>query len=196
MTLLRTMSDQDPNTALVESADPGVIAQHLAGLGIGIGFEQWAVGRQLPDSAGTNDVLAAYHDDIDRLCTSGGYLLVDVIRMRRDGGDDPDWVAKAAEARAVVREEHSHTEDEVRFFVEGRGCFYLHVGDQVHAVVCEAGDLLSVPAGVPHWFDLGAEPRFTAIRFFQNEDDWVADFVPESISARFPDLDRIMAGQE
>jgi 1,2-dihydroxy-3-keto-5-methylthiopentene dioxygenase len=192
MTLLRTMSDQDPDTVLLATADRSVIADRLAGLGIV--YEQWTADQELADAAGSEEVLAAYQDDVDRLCAAGGYLLVDVARMRRTG-DDPDWPAKAAGARERFREEHSHAQDEVRFFVEGRGCFYLHVDGQVHAVVCEAGDLLSVPAGTVHWFDMGAEPCFTAIRFFQREDGWVADFAPESIASRFPDLDQIMAGQ-
>jgi 1,2-dihydroxy-3-keto-5-methylthiopentene dioxygenase len=192
MTLLRTMSDQDPNTALLESTDLAVITDHLAGLGIA--FEHWTADRPLAETAGPKEVLDTYREDIDRLCTVGGYLLVDVVRMRR-ADDGPGAPANAAAEREEYQEEHSHAEDEVRFFIEGRGCFYLHIEDSVHAVVCEAGDLLSVPAGVLHWFDTGAESCLTTIRFFQKEDDWFADFVPDSIAARFPDLDRIMAGQ-
>ena len=79
----------------------------------------------------------------------------------------------------------------VRFFVDGRGCFYLHLDDKVYAVVCEAGDLLSVPTGTRHWFDMGVRPTFCAIRFFQKDDGWVGDFTGDPIASRIPDLDEL-----
>jgi 1,2-dihydroxy-3-keto-5-methylthiopentene dioxygenase len=88
--------------------------------------------------------------------------------------------------RAKFLDEHRHTEDEVRFFVEGSGAFYLHLGAQVHQVICVRGDLISVPANAPHWFDMGPDPAFTAIRFFNNPDGWVAQYSGSGIAARFP----------
>ena len=44
----------------------------------------------------------------------------------------------------------------MRFFVAGSGLFTLHVGDRVYEVLCEQGDLIGVPDGTPHWFDMGA----------------------------------------
>ena len=72
------------------------------------------------------------------------------------------------------------------------GCFYLHLGEEVLAVVCEGGDLLSVPAGTLHWFDMGERPDFIAIRFFEEEDGWVGDFTGDKISAGFPTLDELL----
>jgi 1,2-dihydroxy-3-keto-5-methylthiopentene dioxygenase len=83
----------------------------------------------------------------------------------------------------------------VRFFVEGSGIFYLHIGDRVHAVLCEAGDLLSVPRGTTHWFDMGTNPSFCAIRFFHEEEGWVGTFTETGISSQFPDYDTIVAGR-
>ena len=81
----------------------------------------------------------------------------------------------------------------MRFFVAGSGVFYLHVDGKVHAVLCEAGDLLSVPQGTTHWFDMGTEPDFTAIRFFHDEEGWVGNFTGDSIAERIPDFDAIAA---
>ena len=64
------------------------------------------------------------------------------------------------------------TDFELRFFVDGRGLFYLHLGDKVYCVLCEQGDLISVPANTTHWFDMGANPRFKCIRFFTTPDGW------------------------
>ena len=73
-----------------------------------------------------------------------------------------------------------------RLFVEGSGCFYLHANGKEFRAVLEAGDYISVPAGMAHWFDMGPEPFFTAIRFFTNPEGWVARFTGDAIADRFP----------
>jgi len=113
------------------------------------------------------------------------------VRLHPDA-TDAEWEAKAKAAREKFLDEHTHDEDEIRFFVDGHGCFYLHLGDEVHAVVCEAGDLMSVPTGTRHWFDMGHTPDFCAIRFFQEENGWVAGFTGATISARMPSLDELL----
>ncbi|STW08564.1 1,2-dihydroxy-3-keto-5-methylthiopentene dioxygenase [Klebsiella grimontii] len=85
-----------------------------------------------------------------------GYQSWDVISLR---ADNPQKEA----LREKFLNEHTHGEDEVRFFVEGAGLFCLHIGDEVFQVLCEKNDLISVPAHTPHWFDMGSEPNFTAI---------------------------------
>ena len=80
-------------------------------------------------------------------------------------------------------------EDEVRFFVEGCGLFVLHIGSEVLSVLCERGDLMWVPAGTRHWFDMGSQPRFCAVRWFNNPEGWVAQYTGSSIAQRFPRLD-------
>lgn len=191
MTLLQIMPDDQPATVRLRTDDVATIAAELAPLGVS--FERWTADAVLADDADQDAVLAAYRDDVARLAKEGGFRLVDVVRMRPND-DDPEWPAKAAAARARFRDEHTHDEDEVRFFVEGSGCFYLHVDGTVYAVVCEAGDLLSVPRGTTHWFDMGERPHFAAIRFFQEEDGWIGNFTRDSIGARFPSLDELVAG--
>jgi 1,2-dihydroxy-3-keto-5-methylthiopentene dioxygenase len=188
MTLLQIMPEDDSSQVLVRETDPAVIAGLLSEHGITL--EQWPV-VELPDGAGSDQVLATYQADVDRVSAEGGYRLVDVVALQPTG--DPEWVETAAAARARFLDEHRHDEDEVRFFVAGRGCFYLRLDGRVHALVCEAGDLVSVPAGTRHWFDMGAIPRFCAIRFFQEEDGWVGNFTGDTISRRMPDLDQLLA---
>jgi len=60
-------------------------------------------------------------------------------------------------------------------------------------VLCEPGDLISVPAHTTHWFDMGARPDFKCIRFFTTPDGWVGRFTGSDIATRFPDFDRICA---
>lgn len=188
MTILQVMPERG-ETLTARTEEPAEIARILEPLGVR--FERWEANRELSDDADQDDVLAAYEQSVDRLTAEGGYALVDVARMRPDPAN-PDWPDLAKSARAKFLEEHRHSEDEVRFFVEGRGCFYLHIGTAVYAVVCEAGDLLSVPVGTTHWFDMGVEPSFCAIRFFQESDGWIGDFTGSSIAARIPTLDEIV----
>ena len=74
-------------------------------------------------------------------------------------------------------------------FVDGAGLFTLHVEDRVYEVLCERGDLISVPAGTRHWFDMGPNPSFCAVRLFTSPDGWAADFTGEDIAERFPRLE-------
>lgn len=188
MTTLQVMSASDAGV-LLRTHDAQRIASELKPYGVSLG--QW-VTRALADDAGSEEVLAAYREDVDRLCRAGGYSLVDVVRLRPDDAD-PEWASQARAAREKFLNEHTHDEDEVRFFVAGKGCFYLHLGERVYAVVCSAGDLLSVPAGTRHWFDMGVRPEVCAIRFFQKEDGWIGDFTGDPIAARFPYLDELAA---
>ncbi len=145
----------------------------------GIRFEQWQANAPLTDNASNDEILEAYREPIERLQSEGGYQAVDVISM------NPDHPDKRA-MRNKFLDEHRHSEDEVRFFVRGDGLFYLHLDDGVYAVQCCRGDLISVPAHTPHWFDMGDNPHFTAIRLFTNPEGWVANFTGEKIADEFP----------
>ena len=115
------------------------------------------------------------------------------MRLRRAAQSDDEWAATTKGAREKFLAEHTHSEDEVRFFVEGRGAFYLRLDGNVHVVVCERGDLLGVPAGTRHWFDMGTNPEFTALRFFRDPEGWVGHFTGDDIATRFPTFDSITA---
>ena len=166
------------------SHDPALIASELAQRGIG--FERWPARIQLAEGATAEQILAAYAPEIARVQASGTYPTVDAIRLT------PDHPDRAALRRKFLAE-HTHSEDEVRFFVEGRGLFCLHIGTEVLQVLCEADDWIRVPAGTKHWFDMGPEPLFTAIRFFDNPEGWVAQFTGDPIAERFPLLEGTLA---
>ncbi len=171
MSRLQVFADDEASQALIETEDGGAIAAHLGE--IGVTFERW------PTRAVAGDILEAYAPEVERLKAAGGYRSVDVVAVTPD---HPDRVAM----RTKFLSEHSHGEDEVRFFVEGAGLFTLHASGRVWNVLCCAGDLISVPAGMTHWFDMGASPHFTVIRMFANPDGWVATFTGDDIAERFP----------
>ena len=66
------------------------------------------------------------------------------------------------------------------------GAFYLRIGGKVYQTICTRGDLIGVPAGTKHWFDMGPDPEFAAIRLFTSTDGWVANFTGDDIASRFP----------
>ena len=172
----------DSGQLLEESCDRATIAHILDG--VGVRFEQWQATVPIRPDMAPEDILAAYREPIDRLKREQGYLTEDVISLFPDN-------PKKDEFRKKFLDEHTHGEDEVRFFVDGRGLFYLHIGDKVYGVLCEREDLISVPAGTTHWFDMGPEPHFTAIRLFNNPEGWQAQFTGDDIAKRFPLLDQI-----
>lgn len=164
----------------------GDIAAQLAQ--IGVRFERWQADRALSADATQDEILKAYGDFIGRLTQEYGFKSVDVVSLRPDN-------PQKDELRAKFLSEHVHDDFEVRFFVDGSGLFYLHVNDRVYVVLCEQGDLISVPAGVRHWFDMGANPDFKCIRLFVIPDGWVARFSGSDIASSFPDYDSFVAGQ-
>lgn len=179
MSELNIYADNNPQQAETY-ADYATISALLQAQGVR--FERWAAAAPLADAATPDEVIAAYRADIERLMVENGFQSVDVISLHPD---HPDKVA----LRQKFLNEHTHTEYEVRFFVDGQGLFYLHIGDKVYTVLCEKGDLISVPAGTTHWFDMGANPRFKAIRLFTNPEGWVANFTGNDIAGRFPRLE-------
>ena len=62
----------------------------------------------------------------------------------------------------------------------------MHLKNEVCSVLCEKGDLISVPQGVPHWFDMSEKPDFTCIRLFNNPEGWVANYTESGIDKKFP----------
>ena len=184
MSRLTVYAETDPGQALLDTADKERIAEALAK--INVRFAPWPAKPGLASGASDQEVLAAYADEIDDLKQAHGYQAVDVARVRPDHPD-----------RAAIREkflsEHRHAEDEVRVFVDGSALFYLRDAGRVHLVICEAGDMISVPAGIRHWFDMGPAPRFTAIRLFTSPEGWVAAYTGDPIAEAYPRFEPAVA---
>ncbi len=177
MTTLTVYRETDLPRPHLETTDGEEIAQALRGLDVR--FERWPVARSLDAEAGQDAILAAYGEEVARLNREGGYQAADVVRLKKGTPD-------TAPMRAKFLAEHTHAEDEVRFFVEGAGAFYMRGKADIFRVVCTAGDLISVPANQRHWFDMGPDPEFCAIRLFTNPGGWVANFTGDDIASRVP----------
>ncbi|WP_375193841.1 acireductone dioxygenase [Marinobacter sp.] len=176
MTTLSIFDQNRPEAAHTVTEDPAKIRDLLAAQGVR--FEQWPT-RELPADASPDAILEAYQEEVASLKDECGFQTADVISL------NPDNPQKEA-FRQKFLDEHTHSEDEVRFFVRGQGLFYLHFENEVYAVLCQKNDLISVPNGTRHWFDMGPEPAFTCIRLFTNPEGWVASFTGEDIAGRLP----------
>lgn len=187
MTLLTVWPESDSRTIILATHDPEVISQRLAE--VGVEFTRWEA-RDLPDTATAQEVLAAYADEVADFSADKGFVTVDAVAMTRTGSAD-EWATMVAGARGKFLSEHTHEDDEVRYFARGAGVFYLRINTRVHAVLCTVGDLISVPKDTRHWFDMGSEPDFAAIRFFREDDGWVGHFTGDTIAERFPDFDAL-----
>lgn len=175
-----TIFKQTGATAESTTQDFNAIAAALGK--VGVQFERWQANQPLSADADQPAVLAAYKESVDRLNKQYGFKSVDVVSL---GPDHP----KKDEMRQKFLSEHAHADFEVRFFVDGSGLFYLHVADKVYLVLCEKSDLISVPANVKHWFDMGKNPNFKCIRFFTTENGWEAAFTGDEIAKQFPSYD-------
>lgn len=180
MSRLTVYSESDAATPILETEDVDVIRDELAAAGIRL--ERWEADRDLDDDADDETIIAAYRSEIDRLVAERGYQTYDVVSM------NPEHPDKDAFRRKFL-DEHTHSEDEVRFFVRGQGLFTIHANGRVYSMLCEKDDLISVPADTRHWFDMGPNPEFTAIRLFNNPEGWVAKFTGDEIAGRYPLLE-------
>ncbi|HEX6614518.1 MAG TPA: acireductone dioxygenase [Rhodanobacteraceae bacterium] len=180
MSRLRIFEEGRGEAPLHTFGDHARIARELGKAGVR--FERWEASQPIAPGAAPETVIEAYRPDIERLQREGGYKAVDVISL---GADHPQKDA----LRQKFLNEHTHSEDEVRFFVAGQGLFTLHIGERVYEVLCCQGDLIGVPDGTRHWFDMGPNPGFVAIRLFTNPEGWVAQFTGDAIAQRFPRLE-------
>ena len=180
MSSLRIFSQDNPKAAIQESTNKKEMANLLKDAGVR--YEQWPTPASLSEQPEQDEILQAYKKEIDSLMQSEGYQTVDAISLSSDHPQKDDF-------RKKFLDEHTHSEDEVRFFVKGQGLFTLHIEDNVYEVLCTQGDLISVPANTPHWFDMGPNPNFIAIRLFNNEEGWVANFTGSNIAQSFNRLE-------
>jgi 1,2-dihydroxy-3-keto-5-methylthiopentene dioxygenase len=173
---MATLRIPDKNVTL---GDPSAVRQFLDRRGIV--HERWSADRDLPSGASNEQVLAAYDYLLKPFMEKCGYQTIDVIRVN---GHTPNLEG----IREKFIREHTHSEDEVRVFVDGQGFFWFHKEEQdeeVFALLCEQGDLISVPANTKHWFDLGKSPKVRAIRLFTDQAGWVPHYTNSGIDQRY-----------
>jgi 1,2-dihydroxy-3-keto-5-methylthiopentene dioxygenase len=145
----------------------------------GIWYENWDVDGRIGPEATNEEILTAYAPEIDRLKNAGGFVTADVINVSPETPNLDVLLAKFSK-------EHTHSEDEVRFTVRGSGVFHIHpTGGPVFAIQVESGDLINVPKGTQHWFDLCEDKSIRCIRLFQDQSGWTPNYVENSVHERY-----------
>lgn len=164
----------------ISYTDPKDIKSFLNNLGIH--FDQWKAEVEFSDDADQDTILKAYEYVLKPYMNMNGYKVADVISIN---SLTPNYEA----VRAKFLSEHTHTEDEVRFFVDGQGYFWFNMDNgytPVFNVLLQAGDLISVPANVKHWFDAGKDNPFVkTIRIFIDPSGWVPHYTHSGVSEQF-----------
>ena len=157
--------------------DREAVVRCLAGLGIDC--ERWNPSHAVTPDASPEEILAAYAPEIEKLKAKGGYVTADVIDVKPGTPGLEAMLAK-------FNREHWHDEDEVRFIIQGRGLFHVHPAEgPVLAIEVEAGDLIRVPRGTRHWFDLCPDRRIRAIRLFQDPAGWTPHYTDSGVDQNY-----------
>lgn len=149
---------------------------------IGIDCSRWENLKDVSADATDDEILAAYADEIEELKTKGGYVTADVINVVPTTPGLDDMLAK-------FNREHWHDEDEVRFIVKGHGLFHIAPANgDVVSVEMEAGDMIRVPRGTRHWFNLCGDRTVRAIRLFQDTSGWTPHYTDSGVDADYQPL--------
>ncbi|MEP6924784.1 MAG: cupin domain-containing protein [Pyrinomonadaceae bacterium] len=157
--------------------EPEEIKNYLAG--IGIDYERWSATHEVSPDAPAEEILAAYSEEIDKLKAKGGYVTADVIDIKPDTPNLEPMLER-------FRPEHWHDEDEVRFIVKGHAVFHIAPRDgDVTAIEMEAGDLIRVPRGTNHWFNLAEDKTVRAIRLFQDTAGWTPIYTESGVEKKY-----------
>lgn len=164
----------DENLVLHETEE---IKNYLAK--IGIDYERWEAKAEVSPDAAAEEILAAYKHEIERLKASGGYVTADVIDIKPETPNLESMLQR-------FRPEHWHDEDEVRFIVKGHGRFHIAPPNgRVAAITMEPGDLIRVPRGTFHWFDLCEDRTVRAIRLFQDVAGWTPHYTESGVEQKY-----------
>ena len=150
--------------------------------GIGIDYERWENLHEISADASDQEILDGFSDEIKSLVERGCYVTADVINV-------VPTTPGLGEMLAKFNKEHWHDDDEVRFIVKGRGLFHIAPeGGDVVAIEMEAGDLIRVPAGTLHWFDLCGEQTIRAIRLFKDMSGWTPRYTDSGVDTAYQPL--------
>lgn len=160
-------------------SDPAEIAVYLSRFGIH--FQQFHV-NEAGNELNEKETLDFYDAALSPIKEKGGYTDADLVDLKPDTPGLDEMLKK-------FNREHTHSEDEVRFCLSGRGIFHLNPADsEVFAIELEQGDLISIPAGTKHWFNLCQDKRMKVIRLFQDSTGWTPRYSNEKTEEAYEPL--------
>lgn len=141
----------------------------------GITYERWGVERLSPELRENyeltpeqqQEIINAYKEELERLKKEKGYITEDIVVLSEKTPNLDELMAK-------FKREHHHVDDEVRFVVDGSGIFPVKIEGRVVDIHVGPGDLIVVPAGARHWFELDEQRKIKCIRVFKTPAGWEA----------------------
>lgn len=173
MTVLKLLDDNRTITNVNE------ISEYLENTGIL--FERWETDIDFDDNADQETILNAYSNNLKPFMEKHGFQSADVINVHRE-------TPNIETIREKFLSEHTHSEDEIRFFVDGNGEFFFHLEEPkeiVFSLCLQKGDFISVPKNTKHWFDLAPQYFVKAIRIFSNQEGWVPHYTNSGLEKKY-----------
>ncbi|MFI8686503.1 1,2-dihydroxy-3-keto-5-methylthiopentene dioxygenase [Rossellomorea sp. NPDC077527] len=141
----------------------------------GVVYEQWDIGKldkslheQYVLTEGDKEhILFTFKEEIEDISERRGYQAWDIISLSEE-------TPNLEELLKSFQQEHHHTDDEVRFIVNGHGVFVIQGNDgDFFEVHLNPGDLISVPENIRHYFTLSEDKKVVAVRIFVTREGWV-----------------------
>ena len=112
----------------------------------------------------------AFQPALDQLKADRGYVEQDIVELSPETPGLDELCAK-------FEGEHLHTDDEVRYVLDGEGIFDIRsADDRWMRLTVERGDLLVVPANCHHRFMLTDRKHIRCVRLFKDSSGWVPHY--------------------
>lgn len=130
-------------------------------------------GRTEPPATFQAQVLSTIREPLEDLKARRGYLTEDIVRLLPEACNE--------DLLTMFRQEHHHTDDEVRLVLAGAGVFGINpLTRPPFEIHVEQGDMIVVPAYTRHWFTLTDERFIVALRVFSDTAGWQAVYEPDA----------------
>lgn len=122
-----------------------------------------------------DEILNSFEAEIADISARRGYKAQDVISLSENTPNLDVLLTN-------FKNEHHHTDDEVRFIVSGHGVFVIQGKDgEFFEVHLNPGDLISVPENTRHYFTLEEDRKVVAVRIFVTTEGWVPIYEKEEV---------------
>lgn len=144
----------------------------------GIEYRHWQtpqnadplLGQAVLDDSEKENALKLLESRFLELQNEFGYVARDLVVLHKDVPGIDGMLAKFDKL-------HYHTDDEVRYIVDGAGVFGFSIGGEEFEVHVEKNDFISVPANTHHYFTLDSLKRIKAVRYFKDQSGWTPIYV-------------------
>lgn len=170
------MATLTPLYTALAITEPAAISAFLAQHGVA--FEVWSMPAEAValgeasslDDTGKARLLELFADRLAHKAEAEGYRSADVVAIR-------PHLPGVDEALGRFDKVHFHDDDEVRAIVGGEGIFGF-IGDDGRQFVLHmvAGEYVSLPKGMWHWFYCTDAKHVTALRLFRENPSWVPHY--------------------